>query len=173
MVKARVAIAVALLAAMTVCAAAQGPSYESRGYGGPLYVGPNFQSGGQNSPPVYGQGSSSKKQYRKRRVERATTERKAPAAKATDTAKSSPKQSDVQSENSSIAGAAADTHKTGEESTAETTKTTNTVENENSSISGASLASDTTAKDEPKAAQKVGCKKYFPTAGMTLSVPCD
>ncbi len=172
MVKARVAIAVALLAAMTVCAAAQGPSYESRGYGGPLYVGPNFQSGGQNSPPVYGQGSSSKKHYRKKRVERATKERKTPAVKATDTdtAKSSPEQSDVQNENSGISQATADTPKTGEKRTSENTET---VENENSSISGASLASGTTAKDEPKAPQKVGCKKYFPTAGMTLSVPCD
>ena len=43
------------LAAMTISASAQGPSYETRGYGGPLYVGPNFQQGGQHAPPVYGQ----------------------------------------------------------------------------------------------------------------------
>ena len=63
-----VAIAAALcLAAAIGSVSAQAPSYESRGYGGPLYVGPNFQQGGQHAPPVYGQGTS--------KSERATTRR--------------------------------------------------------------------------------------------------
>jgi len=51
MSKTNVALAAACLALATASAAVQGPSYESRGYGGLLYVGPNFQQGGQWSPP--------------------------------------------------------------------------------------------------------------------------
>ena len=29
------------------------------------------------------------------------------------------------------------------------------------------------AKDEPKVARDVGCKKFFPTIGMTLTVSCE
>jgi len=53
------------------------------------------------------------------------------------------------------------------------------TENENSTISTASLdknetiETEVTAKDEPKATRKVGCKKFFPTVGMTLTVPCE
>ena len=51
-----VAIAVVFgCAALAGSAAAQAPSYESRGYGGPLDVGPNFHQGGQHAPAVYGQ----------------------------------------------------------------------------------------------------------------------
>jgi hypothetical protein len=35
------------------------PTYEGRGYGGPLGVGPNFQRGGQWGPPIYGAGRDS------------------------------------------------------------------------------------------------------------------
>jgi hypothetical protein len=149
---------------MTVLASAQGPSYESRGYGGPLYVGPNFQSGGQHAPPVYGPKSSN--DYKKKRATQTSKERKAPAAKETDTAKSAPVESSEQTENSSISLVPG-----GETS----------VEKENSSISHASLEGDKPAEtgtdgekaDASKTSQSVGCKKYFPSAGMTLSVPCE
>jgi hypothetical protein len=61
----RVNVAVTLgfcLWAAAVPASAQNPSYEGRGYGGPLYVGPNFQQGGQHTPPVYGTTKPAKKQ---------------------------------------------------------------------------------------------------------------
>jgi hypothetical protein len=62
--------------------------------------------------------------------------------------------------------------------------------NENSSISTAALPSveetasiDTAVEpdaepvkasnDEPKTAEKLDCKKFFPSVGMTLSVPCE
>jgi hypothetical protein len=53
------------------------------------------------------------------------------------------------------------------------------VESENSSISTASI--DKSESAEPKAAPaaetkvstNVGCKKFFPTVGMTLTVPCE
>jgi hypothetical protein len=53
------------------------------------------------------------------------------------------------------------------------------TKNESSSISTASLDKDETiemeikAKDEPKVARDVGCKKFFPSVGMTLTVSCE
>ena len=56
--------------------------------------------------------------------------------------------------------------------------------NQNSTISTVALPSNPTAKEkpvetetkpknEPKTTGNVGCKKFFPTVGMTLTVPCD
>jgi hypothetical protein len=42
------------LAVLAGTACAQKATAEGRGYGGPLYVGPNFQQGGQHAPPTYG-----------------------------------------------------------------------------------------------------------------------
>ena len=53
------------------------------------------------------------------------------------------------------------------------------IDTENSTISTASLdkseTSDTeeTTIEEPKVNKNVGCKKFFPTVGMTLTVPCE
>ena len=53
------------------------------------------------------------------------------------------------------------------------------IDTENSTISTASLdkseTSDTeeTMIEEPKVNKNVGCKKFFPTVGMTLTVPCE
>ena len=53
------------------------------------------------------------------------------------------------------------------------------VESENSTISTASIDKSETAEvkqtpaKEPKVIKNVGCKKFFPTVGMTLTVPCE
>jgi len=51
------------------------------------------------------------------------------------------------------------------------------VESENSSISTASVDNSETANAEATpataASKNVGCKKFFPTVGMTLTVPCE
>ncbi len=63
--------------------------------------------------------------------------------------------------------------------TAKTAPVKTETKNESSSISTASLDKDETieveikAKDEPKVARDVGCKKFFPTIGMTLTVSCE
>ncbi len=50
---------------------------------------------------------------------------------------------------------------------------------ENSTISTASLDksetidTEETPTEEPKVNKNVGCKKFFPTVGMTLTVPCE
>jgi hypothetical protein len=177
MAKVVFAIAMVLLVAMTAIASAQGPSYESRGYGGPLYVGPNFKAGGQYTPPSYGPNSSSKKRYNKKRAYQATKKHKARAAKTVDTAKAVPVDTEVESENSSISSLAGDTDKA---SAPEKTETAKGTQNENSTISYAEagkddgVASPAVAKgDDQTKRANVGCKKYFPSAGMTLSVPCD
>jgi hypothetical protein len=179
MAKVVLVIAAAVLASITVLASAQGQSYESRGYGGPLNVGPNFKAGGQYTPPSYGPNASSKKRYNKKRAYQATKARKARAAKTVDTAKAAPVDKDVQSENSSISSLsslAGDTDKTG---VPEKTETAKGRQNENSTISGADTDTEIDASavakgdDDSKRARNVDCKKYFPSAGMTLSVPCD
>ncbi len=53
------------------------------------------------------------------------------------------------------------------------------AETENSTISTASVDKNEpvsikeAAADEPKVSKNVGCKKFFPTVGMTLTVPCE
>ena len=58
------------------------------------------------------------------------------------------------------------------------------IVNQNSTISTVQLLTDQAVAenivdaearptDELKAPRNVGCKKFFPTVGMTLSVPCD
>ena len=59
------ALAIGLILGLTSLTASAGDlSYESRGYGGPLYIGPNFQQGGQHSAPTYGSESGSSSSYR-------------------------------------------------------------------------------------------------------------
>jgi hypothetical protein len=53
------------------------------------------------------------------------------------------------------------------------------IDTENSTISTASLDksesidTEETTIEEPKVNKNVGCKKFFPTVGMTLTVPCE
>ena len=63
--------------------------------------------------------------------------------------------------------------------TAKTAPIKTETDNENSTISTASLDkseiidTEETPTDEPKVSRYVGCKKFFPTVGMTLTVPCE
>ncbi len=63
--------------------------------------------------------------------------------------------------------------------TAKTAPIKTETKHENSSISTASLDKDETiemetkAKDEPEVTKNVGCKKFFPSVGMTLTVSCE
>jgi hypothetical protein len=193
---ARVGLCVALTTASA--SAQQGPSYEGRGYGGPLYVGPNFQQGGQWSPPVYGSGqgrSSSTERYRApERIDRVQRKRdndddNVKTAKKTPTPKES-QEAKSQNENSSIVSIASDTDKavptpavTEQKKTEVAKSDKSKSSNENSAI--ASVASSATAKADPVKAQvtkadtdggaktTATCKRYFPTVGQTITVPCD
>jgi hypothetical protein len=104
----RIAIAAASLALMSAGASAQ-VSFESRGYGGPLGIGPNFQLGGQHSAPVYGgqDRSNSTERYRApQRIDRVQRKRNdddddVKTAKKTPAAEES-KEATSHNENSSI-----------------------------------------------------------------------
>ena len=155
------------------------PTYEGRGYGGPLGVGPNFQQGGQWGPPIYGAGrehSSTTERYREpQRTDRVQRKRNTKDAKA-------------QSENSSIVTIGSDHEKTTpvtEQRKTDLAKSDKSKSsNENSTI--ASVASSATANADPVKGQLsktvdkdasgktvATCKRYFPTVGQTITVPCD
>ena len=187
---------VALASAAAV--AQETPTYEGRGYGGPLGVGPNFQQGGQWGPPVYGQGQSkSVERYRAPqhidRVQRkrnsdddnVKTAKKTPAPEEW---KEASKEAKSQSENSSIVTIGSDHDKTTpvtEQKKTDLAKSDNSKSsNENSTI--ASVASSATANADPVKGQLskrvdtdasgktvATCKRYFPTVGQTITVPCD
>ena len=192
----RIFALIGLFIALTTAAAVaqEQPTYEGRGYGGPLGVGPNFQQGGQWGPPVYGQGQSkSVERYREPqhidRVQRkrntdddnVKTAKKTPAPEELKEAKS-------QSENSSIVTIGPDQDKTTpvtEQKKTDLAKSDNSKSrNENSTI--ASVALSATANADPVKGQLskrvdtdgsgktvATCKRYFPTVGQTITVPCD
>ena len=216
---------IGLFVALTTAAALaqEQPTYEGRGYGGPLGVGPNFQQGGQWGPPVYGQGQSkSVERYRAPqhidRVQRkrntddddVKTAKKTPAAEESKEAKSQSENSSIvtvgsdhdkttpapkeskeaksQSENSSIVTIGSDQDKTTpvtEQKKTDLAKSDNSKSSsENSTI--ASVALSTTANADPVKGQLskrvdtdasgktvATCKRYFPTVGQTITVPCD
>jgi hypothetical protein len=146
MIGIRLGIVAASFAVAVSAAWAESPSYESRGYGGPLYVGPDFKSGKKTESPT------------KKRVQRATRKR-APVAKAPVAKQPEPEAAaaaDAVSENSSIAGASPDAGTPAGGGASKPVQTTG----------GAS-------GDAAQANRKLGCVKYLPTAGITASVPCE
>jgi hypothetical protein len=140
------AIATAFLAVMTVFASAAEAGFQVRlGFGSPL---PAFTAHGPSK-------SYSAKRHKKKRIYKAAKKRKARPAKkrvvkkktTVETAKTAPVKTEAENENSTISTASLDKNETVE--------------------------TEVTAKDEPKTARNVGCKKFFPTVGMTLTVPCE
>jgi hypothetical protein len=101
---------------------------------------------------------------------------KSEPAKKVDTAKAAP----AETENSTFAAAGGSDKKQAETTTTSAAKSG--PQTEHSTISGASTdkpagsktaeADPVPAKDEEKVSN-VGCKKFFPTVGLTLSVPCE
>ena len=172
------------------------PTYKGRGYGGPLGVGPNFQRGGQWGPPIYGAGrehDSTAERYRAPqhidRVERKrnTDDDDVKTAKKTPVMEES-KEAKAHSENSSIVTIGSNHDKTTpvtEEKKTDLAKSDKSKSsNENSTI--ASVASSATANADPVKGQLskrvdtdasgktvATCKRYFPTVGQTITVPCD
>lgn len=126
------------LAITAVSALAQNPTYEGRGYGGPLYVGPNFSTGGQHTSPNYGNKPSKKKATVRRERAPPKAARKSPVDKEVATEKASEPATEK-----STTGAVAE-KPAAETTTAETAATTPAT-----------------------------CKKFDPTAGQTITVPCQ
>ena len=141
------AIATAFLAVMTVFASAADAGFKVRlGFGGPL---PAFTAHGPSKS--YGQKRYSKKRsYRAKRKARTAKKRIVKRKATVETAKTAPIKTDAENENSTISTASLDKNETIE-----------------------TIETKVIAMDEPKATRKVGCKKFFPTVGMTLTVPCE
>jgi hypothetical protein len=117
---------------------AQNPTYEGRGYGGPLYVGPNFQTGGQHTAPTYGKKPAKKSvavptQRPAAKVQKAKPEKKEVATKKAP----KPEQEETSAPAVAEKPAAADA------TTSETATTT-----------------------------PASCKRFDPTSGQTITVPC-
>ena len=145
-------------AAATLAASAGELSYESRGYGGPLYIGPNFQEGGQHAPPVYDSkpSHSERSSVRHERVHETSKPRK---AKETREAK----EKTAPAEKAAAADEAAPSEK-------------KKAESENSTISSAALHADTAdagVKSKPADAGPITCKRYIAAVGQTVTVACD
>jgi hypothetical protein len=128
-------------------------------------------------------GGSKAKKHIERAEKPSTTERaeKSEPAKKVETAKAVPETAKpAETENSTFAAAGASDKKQVEAAT--TTPAKSGPQTEHSTISGASTdkpagsktaeANPVPSKDEEKVSN-VGCKKFFPTVGLTLSVPCE
>ena len=99
--------------------------------------------------------ASKAKRYKKKRKARSTKKRvvkRKTTAKKVETKKTAPIKTETDSQNSTISAGSLDNDETVEKNTVETV-----VE----------------PKDESAATREIGCKKYFPTAGQTLTVPCE
>jgi len=159
------AIATAFLFVITVFASAADAGYcGGRGYGGPCGVGPSF-------------GASTKSYGAKRYYARAIARTKAKArARSIAAAKAKAKARAVAA---ARAKAKAKARAAAKAAAAEDVELAEEIRDENSTISTASLdkseSTDTeeTPTEEPKVNKNVGCKKFFPAVGMTLTVPCE
>jgi len=172
--KSLVALIVALIAAATTFSSAAEAGLRIRlGFGGPL---PAFTAHGNG-------GHYGKHHYRKRYIARRVKKEKVYVAKRKV---SEPKVAKVEkkvakpkvvaaapivepdviadSENSSITTAALET---------DTVDTTAVVDTDTVAPVEVKADAATTAPKREKAASKLDCKKFFPSVGMTLSVPCE
>ena len=171
--KSLVALIVALIATATAFSSAAEAGLRIRlGFGGPL---PSFVAHGNG-------GHYSKHHHRKRYIARRVKKEKAYVAKRKV---SEPKVAKVEkvakpkviatapivepdviadSENSSITTAALET---------DAVDTTAAVDTDTVAPVEVKADAATTAPKREKAASKLDCKKFFPSVGMTLSVPCE
>ena len=143
-----------------------------------LFAATTFLSSGANAciscnyvpevvnTPVYSHGAKSySKSYSKKRVYQAAKKKARPA-----------KRQIVETETKARK---VETAKVVEPKVVEPEVVETEVETENSTISTASVDKGeagepkAAASPEPKVSKAVGCKKFFPTVGMTLTVPCE
>jgi 7-keto-8-aminopelargonate synthetase-like enzyme len=143
MAKTLLALAAALLAAMTVFTSAAEACLSCE------YVPEVLNSPSKSYNPSK---SYKSKRSSKKRTYTRTKKRKARPAKNVDTAKSTPIDVETEDENSAISAAS---------------------EEANETVVETAVKTETTPKDKPRTTKNVGCKKFFPSVGMTLSVTCE
>lgn len=171
--KTLVAIATAILAATTLFGSAAEAGFKVR-------IGFGFPIGGFSAHNGSGYGEHRRHrrhQYVQRKVKKKIHVTKAPSRTTKEVAKAEPEVNTVpetaskaaETENSSIATAAVETT----EPTTEETAPENTAETTAETAKVAAETAGTTTADGPKTVNKLDCKKFFPSVGMTLSVPCE
>ena len=143
MAKTLLAITIAFFGAMTVFAPAAEACISCE------YVPEVLNSTSKSNNPSK---SYKSKRSTKKRTYTRTKKRKARPAKKVDTAKTPPIDVETEDKNSAISAASVKTNATIVENAVET---------------------ETKPKDKPRTTKNVGCKKFFPSVGMTLTVTCE
>ena len=156
--KLALAIATTVLAVMTIFnSAAEAGMKVKLGFGGPL---PYFTA--HSNSPSYQVHKHRDRHVRRNRAERSAVAKrtykveKATVAKVQEAPKTV--KSVAQTEQSSISSADAEVVESAD------TKRKDKL---------AKIESDANVADEPKTAEELGCKKFFPSVAMTLTVPCE
>jgi len=143
-----IALAASVATAWTFCSdAVEAQSYKERGYGGPLYVGPNFEQGGQHTTPDFGSKSNKKAATSPalpKRVPRDSAKAKKPPTAPSIEAAETPAPRDTTTQIAAPASPDADV------------------------VSGTGT---TTAGVDAGAAP--ACKRFDSTTGQTFTVPCE
>jgi len=149
-----IAIIPALIAAATFTTAAEAGFKVRLGFGGPLPAFTAYSHSSDYGHKVYKRRAHRAALRRQRHAPVQVTEKPATetVAKVEDKAQAEPVAKQVQSENSSISVAAA------------TVSETKSIEPVKTAAAGTS---------ETEAARNIGCKKFFPSVGMTVSVACE
>lgn len=159
------ALAAGLVLALSAApATAQGPSYEKRGYGGPLYVGPNFEKGGQHAPPDYGSSKPVKQRATSKPAKTVRSASKGKAAKEPATEKSS---TDATSSPAASGGDA--------KGSAVTSGPVPANDVDSSAVPQADTDTGVAATSTTAAAPTgpTTCKRFDAMSGQTITVPCD
>ena len=138
------AIAAGSLALATAVASAGELSNENRGYGGPLYVGPNFNSSDSYKPQRPAPKPYTVERSSPKRVSKSQETHKATTSDETDTTETTPAKKPAEGEGSTASDPTASSE----------------------------LLKTETAGDGAKTGD-VGCKKYSPEIGAAVSVPCE
>jgi hypothetical protein len=156
---------------MTTTVSAQHP--EGRGYGGPMYVGPNFQQGGQHAPPDYSAKPSKKAAKRQKPAPAQETRKKSPTkaakaapaqkAPAVETAKPAEPDKTAEPEKSAEPEIAAEPQPEHDE--------TATVRKPGDFKSNTAKNSADTVAEPNKAT--ASCSRFDATTGTTVTVPCE
>ena len=173
--KTLIAVATAVLAVTTLFASAAEAGFKIRlGFGGPL---PGF--GAHGGSGHYAHRRWRKRQYIVRRkakpkvyVAKKATSSKSDVAKVEEAPK--PLVDTAETENSSIATAAVAEieEQAADEATEAGDKTAEAAVEPEPAATAAAGAKPAPA-DEPNMVKKLDCKKFFPSVGMTLTVPCE
>jgi hypothetical protein len=140
------------------------------------YVPPVANSASKSSEATHsdrGRPSKAAEERRSRPAKKRIIESETDTKKV-ETAKAAPIDTQSENESSTISTGKLSETVAKKFKAAETAPIKAQTENESSTISPATLVqAEETPTDDTKVTRNVGCKKFFPTVGLTLTVPCE